>query len=562
MATKTCDMCGRKFEGGANSRTCDACKHVKCPVCGEEMHLKGPKLTKYKEQGWVTCGKQSCAKEMTRRNLLAREGITNVSQRKDVREKLREVRARDSEETKAKRSQSLRESCSRPEVAAKRAKTNMERHGYGFALQDSDIQKRASDLAAAPESRAKAKGTMVEKYGVTSPFNLPGVRERAISSTISPEAREKARQSCMERYGVDNPLKLPEVREAMWSDEARRKRIETSLEHFGTEHPLQSEEVKRKIRATSQERYGAPTYMQSEEGKQALRDARAEKWGDPSVASETYGRVKAYHDEHPKASISEVAAALGYEDHVVYGQNSRHDIGIPTHRSYMEDMMARALDGMGLSYVRRDRTGIAPMELDFYIPERKVAVEVNDKLTHNEQCSPFGMPKTGRYHRDKAALCVEAGIRLVHAYEFEFDREGGWDRGLLDAVRSLAMPREGVMNAEYDVYRLEGCDDVLMGVGETVVARVGADMSDGVLTLSGWAQESPLAPPDWESRLAVGAAMLFDAKVCRSVLDTDRGAVGYVPEGARLLDRTPPVHDYGDGFTVGLCGKYVYEWEA
>lgn len=561
MTTKTCDMCGRQFEGARNSRTCEACKHVKCPVCGEEMYLKGPKLTKYKEQGWVTCGKQACAKEMTRRNLLAREGIANVSQRKEVREKLREVRARDSEETKAKRSQSLRESCSRPEVTAKRAKTNMERHGYGFALQDSDIQKRASDLAAAPESRAKAKETMVEKYGVTSPFNLPGVRERAISSTISPEAREKARQSCMERYGVDNPLKLPEVREAMWSDEARRKRIETSLEHFGTEHPLQSEEVKRKIRTTSQERYGAPTYMQSEEGRQALMDARVEKWGDPSVASETYGRVKAYHDEHPSASISEVAAALGYEDYIVYDQNSRHGIGIPTHRSYMEDVMAKALDEMGLSYVRRDRTAIAPKELDFYIPECKVAVEVNDKLTHNEQCSPFGRPKTGTYHRDKSALCAEVGIRLVHAYEFEFDRDLGWDYDLLNAIRSLAMPKDGLMDAEYDIYGSETGEDVLMGAGGTVVARVKVDESDGALTLSGWEQESPLAPPDWESRLAVGAASLFGAKTCRSVLNADRGAVGYVPEGARLLDRTLPVHDYGDGFTVGLCGKYVYVWE-
>lgn len=561
MTTKTCDMCGRQFEGARNSRTCEACKHVKCPVCGEEMYLKGPKLTKYKEQGWVTCGKQSCAKEMTRRNLLAREGITNVSQRKDVREKLREVRARDSEETKAKRSQSLRESCSRPEVTAKRAQTNMERHGYGFSFQNPVFLDAALRAARAPEARQKAKDTLMERYGVTNPFNIPEVQQRAIESTSSPEARAKAWETCKRNSGYDYPLQMPHVREASWGDEARRKRIETSLERFGTEHPLQSEEVKRKIRTTSQERYGASAYMQSERGKQALRDARVEKWGDPSVASETYGRVKAYHGEHPSASISEVAAALGYEDYIVYDQNSRHGIGIPTHRSYMEDVMAKALDKMGLSYVRRDRTAIAPKELDFYITERKVAVEVNDKLTHNEQCSPFGRPKTGIYHRDKSALCAEVGIRLVHAYEFEFNHDLGWDYDLLNAIRSLAMPKDGPMDAEYDVYRSETGEDVLMVVGGTVVARVRADESDGVLTLSGWEQESPLVPLDWESRLAVGAASLFDAKTCRSVINADRGAVGYVPEGSRLLDRTPPVHDYGDGLTVGLCGKYVYEWE-
>ena len=107
MPVKTCDMCGRRFEGARNSRTCEACKHVKCPVCGEEMYLKGPKLTKYKEQGWVTCGKQSCAKEMTRRNLLAREGITNVSQRSEVRSAIAESRRNEGDDVRAIRNENV-----------------------------------------------------------------------------------------------------------------------------------------------------------------------------------------------------------------------------------------------------------------------------------------------------------------------------------------------------------------------------------------------------------------------------------------------------------------------
>ena len=107
MPVKTCDMCGKQFEGARNSRTCEACKHVKCPVCGEEMYLKGPKLTKYKEQGWITCGKQACAKEMTRRNLLAREGIVNVFQREEVRKRVADVRRNESESVRALRNENV-----------------------------------------------------------------------------------------------------------------------------------------------------------------------------------------------------------------------------------------------------------------------------------------------------------------------------------------------------------------------------------------------------------------------------------------------------------------------
>lgn len=93
--TKTCEICGKEFEGTGNARVCDACHVVTCPVCGKEFRPSAPSFSRYRKQGWLTCSSQ-CRAEMTRRCLLDDEGVLNVSQRPEVREKLRDVRLNDS----------------------------------------------------------------------------------------------------------------------------------------------------------------------------------------------------------------------------------------------------------------------------------------------------------------------------------------------------------------------------------------------------------------------------------------------------------------------------------
>lgn len=57
---------------------------------------------------------------------------------------------------------------------------------------------------------------------------------------------------------------------------------------------------------------------------------------------------------------------------------------------------------------------IPPMELDIWIPSRKIALEYNGTYWHSTQ------NKTKEYHKNKTIECAKRGIRLIHIFEYEW----------------------------------------------------------------------------------------------------------------------------------------------
>lgn len=78
-------------------------------------------------------------------------------------------------------------------------------------------------------------------------------------------------------------------------------------------------------------------------------------------------------------------------------------------KSRDENFVGYLLDGTDA--IRGDRALIAPNELDFYIPSKKVAIEVNGKYWHSELFVPR------KYHENKTEACLEQGVRLFHFWE-------------------------------------------------------------------------------------------------------------------------------------------------
>ncbi len=68
-----------------------------------------------------------------------------------------------------------------------------------------------------------------------------------------------------------------------------------------------------------------------------------------------------------------------------------------------------------IDITRRNREIIKPLELDIYIPEKKLAIEFNGLIWHSEK---FNEDKYS--HLYKTNLCNEKGIRLVHIFEDEW----------------------------------------------------------------------------------------------------------------------------------------------
>ena len=54
-------------------------------------------------------------------------------------------------------------------------------------------------------------------------------------------------------------------------------------------------------------------------------------------------------------------------------------------------------------------------QLDFYIPDKKLAIEFNGNYYHSVNAG-----KDPNYHLNKTQLCQEKGIRLIHIFEYEW----------------------------------------------------------------------------------------------------------------------------------------------
>ena len=82
--------------------------------------------------------------------------------------------------------------------------------------------------------------------------------------------------------------------------------------------------------------------------------------------------------------------------------------------STMEIQMEEFLKEHNINFLMNTRNIIKPLELDFYCPEFKVAIELNGVFYHSEKFKPLN------YHYNKTEICESKNIRLFHIWEDNF----------------------------------------------------------------------------------------------------------------------------------------------
>jgi hypothetical protein len=65
--------------------------------------------------------------------------------------------------------------------------------------------------------------------------------------------------------------------------------------------------------------------------------------------------------------------------------------------------------------IERDRKILKNGELDVYIPEKQLAIEVNGNYWHSAAL------KEKSYHQNKTVRCIQNNVHLVHIFEYEWD---------------------------------------------------------------------------------------------------------------------------------------------
>lgn len=256
----------------------------------------------------------------------------------------------------------------------------------------------------APEHKAAYRKLMIERYGVSS-----------FSQTDEFKARSVA--TFLDRYGVTNPMKNSQV---------KAKTVETNMVRYGASHALKTEPVKQQQRETNMARYGGPSPTNSPEVRSKQIDTMNDRYGVANAKHMhmTQAQLSVLRDPTKleqlceKMSADHIAAHLDVDVTTVYGYIHRHGLASVYLKSTsgVERMVAEYVGSLGVTMVRNTRSIIAPLELDIYLPEHNIAIEVNGVYFHSEIVG-----KGAEYHYNKWRMCYDKGIQLLSYFDDEIN---------------------------------------------------------------------------------------------------------------------------------------------
>lgn len=456
----TCVRCGKEFEATHKTSICEDCKIQKCVVCGSEFELKWPYTaetcsSKCRGEYRRISGKGKLAAQKASNTLKERCGFSNpgaislklkkcaycgkvftpTSNRqkycKDkhygacpVCGKLVEIKDMSigpqacSEQCRQKR---IQETCE-------------DKYGSTCAIISDHAKSKSKDTcltkygvdhySKTSEYKQRFQTTMIDRYGNSIPLRVESIREKQAltnqqryggnSPMCSEEVKEKAKSTVMLNHGGFG----------MASEDIRSKIESTNLEKYGVKYPAQNDQIKAKMEETCRKLYGYSNWLSSEERLiNCISDSsKLQEYLKFSNDPESY--IEENYDHTP--TCVELCRDTGVTDTTVYSillrNNCRHLATF--HQSSMEvevyQFLLESLEPNDI--IRNCRSEITPLELDFYIPSYRFAIECNPTITHN---SSFNDPwdincKSPSYHKKKSDLCMRKNIFLFHIFGYEW----------------------------------------------------------------------------------------------------------------------------------------------
>lgn len=467
-----CPVCGKLTIG-------NDMQHVDCCCSSECSRKKAAASTHLKYSEWPSNTAEAKSKRVE--TTLSRYGVDNVSKSDNVKsqisislkyiwdeqkdeilvkrketclDKYGETHYMKSEEGKQTVSDifvekySVKSSLLSDEVKDRIRQTNVARYGSANPLSSKDIQNKIKQTnllrygheysASSPEVREKMKSTMIERYGVEHPLQSNIILKRAketFSSHMASEAfrqqrRDKTEHTNLNRYGSKSAMSNPEIQSRISS---------TNLSRYGTENYTASEDFKQKRLKTFKIKYGLDNPMKSESVKQRLSDTMKDKYGVQHASQLNMSDISKidelikfranpvqYISALPESERTEsiIADKLGVTPSAISNyvvQDNLHHL-ICYSKSTMEDEIAKCLHEYKIEFARNCRSVTPPYELDFYLPEFKLAIECNPTVTHNSSFhDPWnGKAKSPSYHKMKTDMCEKQGIFLFHIFGYEW----------------------------------------------------------------------------------------------------------------------------------------------
>jgi putative hef-like homing endonuclease len=249
-------------------------------------------------------------------------------------------------------------------------------------------------------------------------------QRKAVNAKISKtnkleETKAKYKQTCLDKYGVDNASKSEEVKEKI-----RQRHIEL----FGCANAFQSKEAKEKSKQTCLQRFGYEYASQSPEFKEKAKKTVEEKIKKFELENDCT-LVKNLEFKHIQKIITSLNINLIFEYDRSFIRNGDLDLSkfSELDRMFEKDKLSSSYELEIYEWLKSIYSGdictnrydiirdSEAKQLDFLIPEKKLAIEFNGNYYHSVNAG-----KNKNYHLNKTLLCQEKDIRLIHIFEYEW----------------------------------------------------------------------------------------------------------------------------------------------
>lgn len=246
----------------------------------------------------------------------------------------------------------------------------------------------------------------------------------------------------VKRKNKDNVSKALRGVYAEKKEDIQRKRAKTLSDRYGEDNisgsPFSNEKIREKAKANILEKYGVENifsledYRKKEDMKNYMRNQSIALWKERGLNIQYTDNdtviIKDGCEKHGdiELSIRDFNNRTKKDRRII---SSVCPLCNPiNYYSGEENKLKEFLDKNNIKYISNSRNIIKPYELDFYIEDKKLAIEMNGVYYHS-----LDSGKDKNYHKKKTDLCEGLGIRLVHIWEDEWISKNGIILSMLES---------------------------------------------------------------------------------------------------------------------------------
>ena len=284
-----------------------------------------------------------------------------------------------------------------------------------------------------PYAKEHRKKTNIEKYGASLAMNSKENIEKRNLNIDWKEVNKKTIKTKIEKYGsLENAEKL-----------RMEKFKKTCLIKYGTENPQQVDFIKKKALQTRKENNVSTVSLKRRESYSNKKYEEFKKLGIEWIDKDKYtsSRDKSgnifYHFKCLKCN-NEYTASIHSNTPVCKKCNPNLFSGFSKIEKELCDYIKSIYNG---TIIENDKKILDGKELDIYLPEKKIAIEMNGFYFHGQKSSLESKSYFSKKAEEKRLLCKEKDIQLINIDDVDYkDRPEVFQRFFKD----LLLPRKRI----------------------------------------------------------------------------------------------------------------------